>query len=578
MQIMTPQEYFNKINPRRNPEEIKAICEELTNALFNPSDKPKTRINKLTPYNKLIRAIPDSELVEGENAYIQTKMDGTLWKRHLHFKYTGLQDTQWYGENGINAKTVVLDRLENRREVKVGQYLETTCKLLLSNDPHELAVGLIAASGRRPVEILARGSFKLATDLPEYLKPGYFLTFKGQAKKRDYDIPLEERLEYRIGVLVPAEFFLAAFKRFRLLPSTKELLDLLKTETKKGTDPEIINDMIQSRRITSLLRVVKREFANFLPARFGETEVNNKSLRAVYVRLITDRDCPKNIADMLWASRAVGHFVDEKNPDDSQLRHLLTTLGYSDYYAEEEVPFMSAPQKPKPEKSVAARVSASDFESLKKLQSKWNLANQQAVVHRLLKSLEETENLKQQLLEAQVKITQLQQEKQQMRSVPQQPPQGVPHEKDLQTLVRQLIASELQKILPQVQQEQGQQLKAVETPQPQRQTKAKPQTPEIDWESVPSEELKTSKSRGAAEEKIRRSFLAITSYNDAQPSNSDRWVINNQALRQLSGCNGMLVKDWMERHQLAIDDHNNKYVLGQYHNKGRGDITQVISW
>jgi hypothetical protein len=56
------------------------------------------------------------------------------------------------------------------------------------------------------------------------------------------------------------------------------------------------------------------------------------------------------------------------------------------------------------------------------------------------------------------------------------------------------------------------------------------------------------------------------------------WVINNQALRQLSGCNGMLVKDWIVKHQTAIDDHNKKYGLGTYHNKGRGDINEAIGW
>jgi hypothetical protein len=55
------------------------------------------------------------------------------------------------------------------------------------------------------------------------------------------------------------------------------------------------------------------------------------------------------------------------------------------------------------------------------------------------------------------------------------------------------------------------------------------------------------------------------------------WVVNNQALRQLSGCNGIAVTDWMKRHSVAIDDHNSKYGLGQYHNKGKGDITKVIT-
>jgi hypothetical protein len=211
---LTPQVYFEKIKPLRNPEEIQALCEELTDGLFNATDKPKTRVNKLTSYNKLINSIPNEELVEGENAYIQTKADGSLWKRHLHFRFTGLADTKWNGEGGINTKTIVLDRLENRRPVNPNQYLETASKLLLSDDPHELTVGLIAVTGRRPVEILARGSFTLETQLPDYLTEGYFLRFKGQLKKRDYDIPEEEKLEYRIGCLVPAEFFLEAFERF----------------------------------------------------------------------------------------------------------------------------------------------------------------------------------------------------------------------------------------------------------------------------------------------------------------------------------------------------------------------------
>ena len=100
-----------------------------------------------------------------------------------------------------------------------------------------------------------------------------------------------------------------------------------------------------------------------------------------------------------------------------------------------------------------------------------------------------------------------------------------------------------------------------------------------------SEELKESKTRGVAEEKLRRSYLAITNHNDhkardnnGQPDTNQTWVVNNQALRQLSACNGMLVENWITRHQTSIDDHSNKYGLGTYHNKGRGDIAEAISW
>ncbi len=100
-----------------------------------------------------------------------------------------------------------------------------------------------------------------------------------------------------------------------------------------------------------------------------------------------------------------------------------------------------------------------------------------------------------------------------------------------------------------------------------------------DWSQVPSEELKGSKARGAIEERIYRAFRAVADYNDnVAPSNSERWYIGNVTLRQLSGSNGQVVGDWIKRHQTLVDDHNNKYSLGQYHNKGRGDVTSVISW
>ena len=577
--LMTPEAYLEKIRLLRTPEQIQAICEELTSALFNETDKPKTRTNKLTPYNKVVNTMPNEELVEGENAYVQTKADGSLWKRHLHFKFSGLADTKWHGEGGINTKTIVLDRLENRRKVEVAKYLETTIKLLQSDDPHELAVGLVAASGRRPVEILARGSFTQATELPEYLKPGYFVNFRGQAKKRDYDVPEDERVEYRIGVLVPAEFFRSAFDRFRSLPETKELLDYLKTEQSKGTDPEAINDAIDSRRGNSLRRVVKTEFASFLPARHGETELNNKALRAVYVRLITDRDCPKNVADLLWASRSVGHFIDESKPDDSQLRHLVTTLGYSDYYADSEVPHLTIPTK-STEKTSQVRVLNSDVEIIKQLQNELDLPNQQAVIHYLIKKASLVETLERQLMQAQTEIAKLKEEKTQVQEIQPQPQQQPvtsapqPQDLDLQSLIRQMITEELQKVLPQPQQP------VTEAPQPQAQSKVKPEQPEKDWQSVSSEELRSSKARGATDERIYRAFKAVCDYNDQVPSNDQRWFIGNVTLRDLSGCNGMLVKDWMERHHQSVDDHNLKYGLGQYHNKKHRNVNvaDVIKW
>ena len=109
-----------------------------------------------------------------------------------------------------------------------------------------------------------------------------------------------------------------------------------------------------------------------------------------------------------------------------------------------------------------------------------------------------------------------------------------------------------------------------------KQSESKPQKPERNLQDVDSTELKKLRGEDAVNEKIRRAFEAITKFNDSATEN--RWCINNQALRQLSGCNGQAVSTWIKEHQTSIKDHNDKYGLHIYSNKGRGDITRVIEW
>lgn len=515
---MTPQEYFDRIKDCYNPDTIKTVVEELISTLINDTDKPRTKLNKLAPYNKLINTIPHEQLLEGQNAYIQTKKDGSFWKRHLHFKFTGIADINFNGKDGINTKSKVLGRLGNRQLLPITEYLEATTKLLQSNDAHELAVGLIAASGRRLIEIVARANFTIENNLPDYLKPGYFVRFSGQAKNVD-----KEALEYRIGVLVPANSFLQAFKKFRALPESIEIQEFLRTHD--GT-PEQANAMIEDRRGNSLRRVAAREFKG-VKARNGDLDLNTKALRAMYVGAITERDCPKNINDLLWKAQSLGHFIDNPNANDRDLISLLTTLVYSDFYTDNEVPFLSEititpieiketmtataiettaetttqttddTTMRKDRKSVSVDPEA--FARIKELQTEWELANQQAVINKLLEMFD-------------------------------------------------------------------------------KQPEPKHQKPERNLLDIDLEDLKKLRGEDAVNEKIRRAFEAITNYNDNQPSNDNRWYIGNQTLRQVSGCNGIAVSAWIKNHQTSVNDHNNKYGLGQYHNNlHRGkDLAELI--
>jgi hypothetical protein len=121
-------------------------------------------------------------------------------------------------------------------------------------------------------------------------------------------------------------------------------------------------------------------------------------------------------------------------------------------------------------------------------------------------------------------------------------------------------------------------------------TKAPVKEPEvIDWSGMSNADLWSTKIKGASEEKIRRCFNAIALYNDTiATGEDDRLAITNQALRELSGVNGLLVGDWIKAHADEVISHNSKYGmqnskdpqrLDSYYNKRHGSekITKILS-
>ncbi len=60
-------------------------------------------------------------------------------------------------------------------------------------------------------------------------------------------------------------------------------------------------------------------------------------------------------------------------------------------------------------------------------------------------------------------------------------------------------------------------------------------------------------------------------WNDQFPhdQNSERkWSINNRAVRDLAGVNGIAVKEWLESHHQLVSDHNTKHsITDVYHNR-----------
>ncbi len=82
---------------------------------------------------------------------------------------------------------------------------------------------------------------------------------------------------------------------------------------------------------------------------------------------------------------------------------------------------------------------------------------------------------------------------------------------------------------------------------------------------------------------------AIALYNDTVATgDDDRLAITNQALRELSGVNGLLVGDWIKAHADEVISHNSKYGMQNskdpskaetYYNKRHGaeKISKILS-
>jgi len=569
-------ELFEATKDLKSLEEIKPYCDRFNEWISEQSYSEKSLGTLFSRYGlyKKFRALP---LEQGKNAELIPKYDGEGRVKGHELKhyaplYCGLDNKQW---NERNQSTRAIDRLENSTELDPDTYLEVTGKLLESEDPHELAVGIIAATGRRPHEVIARAKF--------YPVEGksYHTMFEGQGKKRG------EKPKFEIATLYPAEYVIKCLAKLRREPSTKSLLSEVAREFPKSLTSQ--NLEIDKRRNGSLNRVVRAYFGDkgdnspVLAFRHGEAQDNNKALRAAYAVLATERDCQGSFgAKILHASRLLGHFVKEiKN--DRDLVNLGTSAGYSDYFTAKPVQFPTAPEK---EKTTSIRVNESDLEPLRRLQERWQLPNQQSVVTRLIERHDLAVELGKQLQEFKSKVNQLEKEKAEMSQVQTQPQQITLTPAELEAMIERMVAEKVQQALAGVSVTTGD--TQVSEGKPRTQTPAK-QPEAIDWEGKSNAELWSSKIKGASEEKIRRSYEAIALYNDTVATgDDDRLAITNQALRELSGVNGLLVGDWIKSHADEVISHNSKYGMQNakdpskaetYYNKRHGaeKITKILS-
>jgi len=595
------EQLFQATKDLQSFEEIKPHCEQFNQWINENTNYSVESLGTVLSRAGLYKKFKSLPLEQGKNAESVPKHDaqGNVTGnelKHYVLLLCGLNDKQWEERN---ETTRVSDRLTSADEdgnkgveIDPDRYLEVTEKLLASNDVHQLTVGLIAASGRRPHEILARGEFAPVDD------ESYQAMFKGQGKKRS-DKPI-----FRIHTLFPASRIIERLAYLREDAGIQKLIEDVAIEFPKSLTAQ--NRAIEDRRGNSLRRVVQKYFGGkdtedpVLNFRHGQEQNDCTALRAACACLVTERDCAGSVgAKMYFAACFLGHVTPGEKLSDSDLKHITTTLGYSDYYTTKPVDFPGN----QPRKKVCnVRVSSSDLEAIRYLQDQLEVPNQQLVISELIHSYNnrldaatELETAQQEIAELSAQVKQLQEINNKLQESHDQleeenkminatklvkadnsiveDSQSVVNLDNLHDMIQKMVDEAVEKALQD------------KTTTPVTAAKLVPPKEEIDWEAKTDAEVWGSKAPLAALEKIRRSYQAIALYNDTVATgDSDRLAITNQALRELSGCNGLLVRDWIQEHKDEVISHNSKFSMenkkdpsnpASYANKGK-DTDKIL--
>lgn len=529
----------SKVNYKKNYKYRAEICYEACKDLTNPdiireiAEREYTFLRNYlsvssigtqlseSGYNKLFKQIP---LVQNQNAYLETGRTGRSYLKHLFFKYCGLSNKDWEERNNNDN---VVERIESDLQLSANNYINVAKALLQMSDHRYKAVGLIALTGRRPHEIMGRAKFE------ESGKNA--VLFEGQGKKKDED-PI-----FEIDLLISAKDAIKALNWIHNQTYVKQLNK--EVQSNNLGDESEQNREIKRRTNKSLNRIVNEFFHGIVPLPENQTDVSCINLRAAYVCIIVAKNAKnKSIAFQIrYASKMLGHVTDEMS-SKSSLQRLQTTTGYGTYFVTDEKATVTI-------KSVKAK--ATD-----RLQSKPKSKPKAST--KKSKMSNNSEPLNTDLNNKDIDLI-----LQKLASV----------EAEMSNMKAELSNVKAEK------EELKQQLKSTKTSTKTEQKEVKPLKPivQIDLNYVTNDELfgvqqydKPLRKKGAKEERLNRALIILQDFNNqfsVNDSFSTKWAINSKTLRELSGCNSVDVRKFMEQFKTVIDDHNNKHSLGEYHNR-----------
>ena len=552
------ENFLKGLQPLASKEEIEAYCVE-QKAVFETevkrrseerTKKQKKEVSEVswlnsaaTHMSQIRNAIEEwqksIELTE-LNSYPQNTKDGIVSQHYALLPMNYPKDDH---EKRMQPTKEKKD--EQRRNLEpincLDKYQEIIETLLESYDYRELTVGLIAATGRRPSEILQTAKF---TQLGQFE-----VSFEGQLKAQG------ERSKYPTFTLVESAKVVDGLLRLRRMPEIKEM-----------NHWELFD--IDSGKNSTLNSKVKEFFAELINPPRGEKELSNKNLRAAYAAIAIYLFCPGNHAEDLFIKERLGHTGDTTaaNYEDYQVTDIngkqLLRGAWLDRIDEEMSKPMQIETKPQLRMTAAAKEVINDQEfllypdQLSRIEELIRLA-------RIGKAYEEGK-----LVREVVKVVEVVKEVEKPVEVVKEVVREVERmvEKPLEAI------REAKRVLEGV--EQVEEVSPVESVKPVEEVKPSR------FEEMSNEELRGCQAPGSALEKIRRSVRAIKIYNEQQAEKKAQWAINVSTLEDLSGCHSKAVREYLDSDEgrLQVTDYNLEKGFGFQQNRGKGSIKEVLGW
>ncbi|CAH0530104.1 hypothetical protein CTH30272_02690 [Allocatenococcus thiocycli] len=233
-------------------------------------------------------------------------------------------------------------------------------KLFESDNPHDLALGVAMATGRRQIEVLIQGEFK---------KVGEFeIAFSGQAKEKNAGGA------YNITTLVSADKILQAIEKLRESPQVKKIMDVMEQAEKSNdfyTKNETFNNY--SRAFTTAATSTLSELGE------KPSGWTFKDSRAIYANVAFKLDEAHRIANGLDVIDSALFFEQELGHKDKESQH-----NYKSFYVVGDVNRITRKLEKKVLNDLAKEESknkASRVEQIKEL------ANDPAITNEKLESV-----------------------------------------------------------------------------------------------------------------------------------------------------------------------------------------------